>query len=109
MKLDNVYVHAILYGHKSFKMSSEEICELTVEMWHHELMTLPLPSPPLPSPPLPFPSLPSPPLPPSLPLDMANIVALLFICMFIFAVLGSSFFGNDCPQHFGSLGTSEST
>ena len=36
--------------------------------------------------------------------DMANIVTLLFICMFIFAVLGVSFFGDSCPKYFGSLG-----
>ena len=37
--------------------------------------------------------------------DMTNIVALLFICMFIFAVLGVSFFGERCPKYFGSLGS----
>ena len=37
--------------------------------------------------------------------DMANIFALLLICMYIFAILGYSFFGENCPKHFGSLGT----
>ena len=39
--------------------------------------------------------------------DMTNIVALLLICMFIFAVLGVSFFGERCPKYFGSLGSGE--
>ena len=37
--------------------------------------------------------------------DMANIFALLLICMYIFAILGYSFFGENCPKHFGSLGS----
>ena len=39
--------------------------------------------------------------------DMANIVALLLINMFIFAIIGLSIFGDSCPQHFGTLGSSE--
>ena len=39
--------------------------------------------------------------------DMANIVALLLIFMFLFAILGQSFFGDNCKRNFGSLGTSE--
>ena len=39
--------------------------------------------------------------------DMANIVALLLINMFIFAVIGLSIFGDSCPRHFGTLGSSE--
>ncbi|XP_064384548.1 cation channel sperm-associated protein 4-like isoform X2 [Halichondria panicea] len=37
--------------------------------------------------------------------DMANIVALLLIFMFLFAILGQSFFGDNCKRNFGSLGT----
>ena len=39
--------------------------------------------------------------------DMANIVALLLINMFIFAIIGLSIFGDSCPRHFGTLGSSE--
>ena len=39
--------------------------------------------------------------------DMANIVALLLIIMFIFSIIGLSLFGDSCPRHFGTLGKSK--
>lgn len=41
--------------------------------------------------------------------DTINIAALLLICMFIFAILGNSIFGYDCPRHFGSVEQSRSS
>lgn len=35
--------------------------------------------------------------------DMANVMWLLLICTFIFAILGTSIFGDDCPLHFVSV------
>ena len=35
--------------------------------------------------------------------DMANVMCLLLICTFIFAILGNAIFGDDCPQHFFSV------
>ncbi len=40
--------------------------------------------------------------------SVAKILMLLFITMFIFAVLGQSLFGGNCQRSFGSLGASES-
>lgn len=37
--------------------------------------------------------------------DMANILLLLLIFMFVFAVIGVSLFAEYSPQHFGSLET----
>ncbi|KAL0233035.1 hypothetical protein GEMRC1_011782 [Eukaryota sp. GEM-RC1] len=36
--------------------------------------------------------------------DMANIAGLLMIVLFIWAVLGVSLFGQEVPEHFGSVG-----
>ncbi len=35
--------------------------------------------------------------------DIANIVALLLMCMFVFSVVGVTIFGDVVPEHFGNL------
>ena len=36
---------------------------------------------------------------------MANILLLLVMFMFVFAVIGVSFFSTDSPEYFGTLDT----
>lgn len=35
--------------------------------------------------------------------DVAYVMTLLVICIYIFAILGNSIFGDDCPQNFGTV------